>query len=526
MKVLVSDNLSEVGVEIFEETPGIDVDVNTGLTPEELKGIIHQYHGLVIRSATKVSADVIDAAKNLKVIGRAGIGLDNVDILAASKRGIVVMNTPEGNTITTAEHAIAMLLSLARNIPQATASLKSGKWEKKALKGTEVFNKVLGVVGIGHIGRVVADRAKGLKMKVLVHDPYIKPETIETLGFEPVSFEELLERSDFITIHTPRTDETMNLFDRQAFAKMKKGAMLINCARGGIVNEDDLYDALESGRLAGAAMDVFSKEPPGESRLLNLPNLICTPHLGASTKEAQNNVAKEVAEQVTAYLLHGTVRNAVNVPSIGAELMSTLRPYAMLAEKMGSLQSQLADSGILEVQVNFIGKVAQYDVTPLTTAFLKGILTPILGEDVNFVNAPYIATERGIKVVESKTTTSEDFASLIMAKVRSVEDENIVSGTIFGKNMPRILRINTFYLEAKPEGHLLFIHSMDVPGVIGRISSKLGEHGVNIGRMHVGQERDYERNVILLGTDTVVKDEILEEIRNQDEVFSVRRIEL
>ena len=313
MRVLVSDSLSEVGVKIFQETPGIDVDVNTGLVQEELKKIIGQYHGLVIRSATKVTADIIGAAKNLKVIGRAGIGLDNVDIPAASQRGIVVMNTPEGNTITTAEHAMALLMALSRNIPQATALLKEGKWEKKKLLGRELFNKTLGLVGAGKIGRIVADRAKGMKMKVIVYDPYIRPEILVNSDLEPVSFEELLQRSDYITIHTPRTDETLNMINRDTIAKMKKGAMLINCARGGIINEDDLYDALDAGHLAGAAFDVFSKEPPGVIKLMSLSNFICTPHLGASTREAQDNVAVDVAEQIVGYLLHGTLKNAVNV---------------------------------------------------------------------------------------------------------------------------------------------------------------------------------------------------------------------
>jgi len=526
MKVLVSDPLSEVGVKIFQETPDIEVDVNTGLTPEELKDIIGQYQGLVIRSATKVTADIIEAADNLKVIGRAGIGLDNVDIPAASKRGIVVMNTPEGNTITTAEHTIAMMMALSRNIPRATASLKEGKWEKKQLKGRELFNKTLGLIGLGHIGRIVADRAKGMKMKVVVYDPYLQPETIEKLDLEPVSFEELLWRSDYITIHTPRTDETLNMINKETIAKMKEGAMVINCARGGIVNEDDLCEALELGRLGGAAIDVFSTEPPGKIKLLDQTNLICTPHLGASTTEAQDNVAVDVAEQIVAYLLHGTVKNAVNVPSIGEELMTILRPYVTLAEKMGSLQTQLTDSGIKEVQVNYSGKVTDYDVTPLTTALLKGLLTPILKDDVNFVNAPFIASERGIKVVESKTRTSEDFASLIMVKVRSMEGENIVSGTIFGKTMPRILRINNFYLEAIPDGHNLLIHNEDIPGVIGSIGVTLGKHKVNINRMQVGQEKAEGQNVILLSTSTSVGDDVLEELRSLDHVFSARKIDL
>jgi len=526
MKVLVSDPLSEVGVEIFKKAPGIEVDVNIGLTQEELKGIIGQYHGLAIRSATKVGADLIEAAHNLKVIGRAGIGLDNVDIPAASKRGIVVMNTPEGNTITAAEHTISMIMALSRNIPQATASLKQGKWEKKKLQGRELFNKTLGLIGVGHIGRIVADRAKGMKMKVIAYDPYIKPQTIEELDLEPVLFDELLERADYISIHTPKTDETINMINKDTVAKMKKGAMVINCARGGVVNEDDLCEALESGHLAGAALDVFSNEPPGKIKLLSLPNLICTPHLGASTKEAQENVARDVANQIVVYLLHETVKNAVNVPNVSAEFVTILRPYAVLAEKMGSLQTQLADSGIEEVQINYSGKITEYDVTSLTTAMLKGLLTPILKDEVNFVNAPYVASERGIKVVESKTKTSEDFASLIMLKVKSIERENIVSGTIFGKTMPRILRINNFYLEANPEGHSLLIQNQDVPGVIGRIGTILGKHGVNIDRMQVGQEKAKKQNVILLTTNVSVDNDIVERLCALDHVFSARRIEL
>ena len=525
MRILVSDPLSDVGIKIFRETPGIEVDVNTGLPPEELIEMIGRYDGLVIRSATKVTADVIEAARNLKVVGRAGIGLDNVDIPAASKRGIVVMNTPEGNTITTAEHAIAMVMALSRNIPQATASLKHGKWEKKKLQGRELYGKTLGLIGAGNIGRIVADRAKGMKMTVIVYDPYIKPEIIAQLDLEPVSLDGLLQRSDYISIHTPRTDETDNMINKETLAKMKKGAMLINCARGGIVNEDDLHDVLQSGHLGGAALDVFGTEPPGEIKLMSLSNFICTPHLGASTKEAQDKVAKDVAEQIIAYLLHGTVKNAVNVPGISAELLTILRPYAILAEKMGTLQMQLAGSGITDAQISYHGMVAEYDVTPLTTAMLKGLLTPILKDEVNFVNAPLIASERGIKVVESKSKTSENFASLIMLKIRSLEGENIVSGTIFGQNLPRILRINNFYLEAIPEGHNLLIHNEERPGVIGRIGTTLGKHDISISRMQVAQEEEKKANVIFLATDGAVSDDIVKEIGALEHVHSARRIE-
>jgi len=526
MKVLVSDSLSDVGVEVLVESPDIDVDVKKNLTVQELKDIIHEYDALVIRSATKVTADIIEQAHNLKVIGRAGIGLDNVDIPAASKRGIVVMNTPEGNTITAAEHTIAMIMSLSRNIPQATASLKQGNWEKKQFEGWEIFNKTLGIIGVGRIGRLVSERAKSLLMKVIAYDPYIKPKSIEKLDVEPVSFNELLQKSDYITIHTPLTDETKNMINKETISKMKQGAMLINCARGNIVDEDDLYEALKSGHLAGAALDVFSKEPPGMSNLMSLPNLICTPHLGASTKEAQDKVAKDIAEQIVNYLMYGSVKNAVNVPSISPELTTILRPYAVLTERMGSLQTQLSDSPILEVHLNYFGMVSTYDVSPLTTAALKGLLSPILRDEVNYVNASLIAAEREIRVLESKSKTSEDFSSLIKLTVKTPEGDNVVSGTIFGNTFPRIVRINNFHLEAIPEGHNLLINNMDRPGVIGKITSTLGSHDVNISRMAVGEEKHEKQNVIFLATNVPVNDEILELLRNLDDVQSVRRIEL
>lgn len=526
MKILVSDNIAKAGIEVFEQTPAIEVDVQTGLSKEQLKKIIGDYDALVIRSATKVDAEIIAAAKKLKVIGRAGIGLDNVDVPAATQKGIVVMNTPGGNAVTTAEHTLAMMMALSRNIPQATASLKSGKWEKKKFQGRELFNKTLGIIGFGQIGRIVADRAKGLKMKVIVFDPYIKPEIIEKMDMEPVSFEELLVRSDYITIHTPRTKETINMINKESLNKMKKGAMLINCARGGIVNEEALYEALSSGHLAGAALDVFSNQPPGKIPLMELPNFICTPHLGASTIEAQEKVAVDIANQIVLYLLHGTVKNAVNVPGISAELISILKPYVALTEKMGLMQAQLAESPIVEVRIDYAGTITNYDLTPLTTAFIKGLLTPVLKDDVNFVNAPLIASERGIKVIESKSTISEDFANLITTFTKTIETENIVAGTIFGKDRPRLVRINDFYVEAIPKGHNLLIYNMDRPGVIGTIGTILGKNNVNINRMQVGQEAKKQQNVILLSTDVPVNDKVLKELQAQENVFSVKRIEL
>ena len=526
MKVLISDNLSEVGVKVFEEAPGFGVDVKVGLSEDELVEVIGGYEGMVVRSATKVSSRVIDAAGRLKVIGRAGVGLDNIDVEAASRRGVVVMNVPGGNSLSAAEHAIALMMALSRNIAQADATMKEGKWEKKRFQGRELCGKTLGIIGAGRIGRIVADRAKGLRMGVVVYDPYINVEVLERMGFEPVSLDELLRRSDYVSIHVPKSDETVGMIGEEEMRKMKRGAMLINCARGGIVDEDALYRVLREGHLGGAALDVFSTEPPGKIPLMELPNFICTPHLGASTREAQENVARQIAEQMVDYLLHGTVKNAVNMPSISSELLNVLRPYAMLAEKIGMFHSQLVETPIEGGQITYKGTITSYDLSPITTALLKGLLSKVVGEEVNFVNAPLIAKDRGIEVMESKTERSEDFASLISVKVKASEGENIISGTIFGKTMSRLLRINNFYLEAVPEGHMLLIHNEDIPGVIGKIGSVLGKHNVNIQRMHVGQEREKRQNVILLSTNVSVQEELLNELKGMPHIFSARKIEL
>lgn len=526
MKVLVSDKLADVGIKMFKEALGIHVDVKIGLPPEELKSVIEDYDALVIRSATKVTKDLLDAAPRLKVIGRAGIGLDNVDIPAATKRGVVVMNTPGGNVVTTAEHTIAMMLALSRNIPQATASLKAGRWEKKSLQGREIFNKTLGILGYGRIGTIVASRARGLKMHVIVHDPYVSKELVERAGFELVSLEELYHRSDYITIHLPKTEETTNLINQAAFDQMKPGVMIINCARGGIVNEKDLVDALRSGKVGGAAIDVFETEPPGQSPLFEFDNVICSPHLGASTVEAQSNVAVAVAEQIIRYLRSGTIVNAVNVPSVTGELLARLRPYLTLAERMGCLQAQLALGAIQAVTIKYLGDFLDLDMRPVTVAALKGLLTPILKDEVNFVNAPVIAKERGIRVTESRSMEAEDFTNLITIDAEAAEDANTVSGTIFGKQEPRIVRINTVRLEAIPEGHLLLIYNLDKPGAIGSIGTVLGQHNINIARMHVGREEQGERNVVFLDTDTPVPQEILDELRALPLVKSVTPLEL
>ncbi|MFP3869385.1 MAG: phosphoglycerate dehydrogenase [Syntrophobacteria bacterium] len=526
MKILVSDLLSEKGLEILQKTPGFEVEVNTNLAHEELLGIINGYDALVIRSATKVTADIIEAADRLKVIGRAGIGLDNVDIAAATKRGIVVMNTPEGNVITTAEHAVALLMALSRNIPQATASMRKRLWEKKRFRGKELFNKTLGVIGIGRIGRVVADRARGLKMNVIAYDPYIPAESIRKMGVEPVSLDELLARADCITVHTPISRETRNLINAERFAKMKEGVLLVNCARGGIVNEKDLYDALREGRVAGAALDVFEKEPPDDNPLLDLENVITTPHLGASTDEAQENVAVAVAHQIVDYLCNGTVRNAVNAPSMEGEALVVLRPYLMLAEKLGSLVTQITRGGIQEVGVEYIGDVAEHDTVPLNVALIKGVLTPILKHEVNFVNAMALAKERDIKISESKRSEAEDFTNLISIKMKTTNNENTVSGMIFGRRDPRLVRINDFRLEAPLEGHLVLIYNIDTPGTIGAIGTCLGRHRINIATMDVGQVLERGQNIILLRTDTPVPPEVQSELLGLENVTYVQTLEL
>lgn len=527
MKVLISDNLHADGIAILEAHPNIEVEVRPGLSPAELLAVIKDADALAIRSATRVTAELINAAPRLKVVGRAGTGLDNVDIAAASKRGIVVMNTPGGNTITTAEHAISLLLALARNIPQAAQSMREGMWDKKKFQGTEIYNKTLGIIGMGRIGSVVAERALGLRMRVLSYDPFITKEVATNLGVELVSLDELLARSDFISIHTPKTKDTTRLLNRQAFRKMKPGVRLINCARGGLIDEEALLEALKQGKVAGAALDVFETEPPlADWPLRHFPNVICTPHLGASTEEAQANVAVAICEQILEYLLYGTIKNAVNAPSVSQEALAQLRPYLTLAEALGMFQAQMAEAPINSVSVAYIGEVSRLDTKPLTHSILKGLLVPVMGDDVNYVNAPSVAEARGIHLSEEKAASAEDFSTLIRLTVRAGNEQNAVAGTIFGKYEPRIVRINKFRLEAVPEGHMLFIYNTDRPGVIGAIGTTIGRHNINIARMHVGQEKERGQNVILLTTDTPVTPECLKEVRDLEHVAQAIQLEL
>jgi D-3-phosphoglycerate dehydrogenase len=526
MKVYVTDPIAKEGIEILKNA-GLEVEERPGLPPEELLKVIADADGIVIRSNTKVRQEVVNAAKKLKVVGRAGTGLDNVDIPACNKKGIVVMNTPGGNTNSAAEHAIAMMLSVSRHIPQATASMKEGKWEKKRFMGQEVAGKTLGIIGIGRIGSLVAQAAQGLKMKVIAFDPHVLPEMAEKIMVEVLPLDEVLSRSDYISIHTPLTPETKGMINKDCFSKMKDGAIVISCARGGIVNEKDLCDALKSGKLGGAALDVFEKEPTTlENSLLSLDNFICTPHLGASTREAQENVALAVARQIADYLVNGEVRNAVNVPSVSAEAMSQLGPFLSLGEKMGLFHAQIADAPMEEVSISYEGDVSALDTTPVTVSILKGLLSPALREEVNFVNAPIIAKERGIKVIESRSKTSEDFTNLLTVSVKTKHKTNLISGTIFGKKEPRIVKINNFRLEAIPEGHMLFIQNDDRPGVIGRIGTSLGESKINIARMQVGQDQEHRKNVILLTTDESITDKAMKKLLDQEGVISAQAVEL
>ncbi len=525
MKVLISDNLSPVGVEILKKA-GLEVDARSKTSVEEIEKIIGDYDALIIRSATKVTKDLLDKATKLKVVGRAGSGLDNVDIPSATKKGVVVMNTPGGNTVTTAEHTIGMIFACARMIPQAYSSLKAGKWEKKKFEGVELYDKTLGVIGTGAIGGVVASRAIGLGMKVLAYDPFISPEKAKSLGIELADLPTIYKRSDFITIHTPKTKETANLINKNTIAQMKDSVRIINCARGGIVNEQDLYEALKSGKVAAAAFDVFEKEPPENHPLLTLDNFIATPHLGASTREAQENVAVAVAEQIVDYLIAGTVRNAVNVPSVPADQLPALSPYINLAERIGSFEAQLYEGGLTQVTVEYSGEVSNLKLEPITLAALKGLLTPILKENVNYVNAPLIAKDRGIEVKVSKTSSGSEYTSLVTVRVKASGREMAIAGTLNSKKEPRIVQVDNFPMETVPEGDMLVLMNNDKPGVIGGIGMLLGQNGVNIARMQFGREKQGGLAMSVVSIDNQVSDGLMAKIRQLPNVLSVKQIRI
>jgi D-3-phosphoglycerate dehydrogenase len=510
VKVLISDELSPAAVDIFKSR-GVQVDIKTGLKPEELLAIIGEYDGLAIRSATKVTAKVLEAATKLKVVGRAGIGVDNVDIPAATARGVCVMNTPFGNSITTAEHAVAMMMALAREIPQADRSTQAGKWEKNRFMGVELYGKTLGLIGCGNIGSIVADRAQGLKMRVVGYDPFLTPERATALGIEKVELDELLARADFISLHTPLTEQTKNILDAKTLAKCKKGVRIVNCARGGLVNEADLKAALDSGHVAGAAFDVFVTEPAKENVLFGHERFIATPHLGASTNEAQENVALQVAEQISDYLISGAVTNALNMPSVSAEDAPKLKPYMKLAEQLGSFVGQLAEANLTKVIIEYEGHVAKLNTRPLTAIVLEGLLRRQL-DSVNMVNAPLVAKERNIEVSEVKHDREGDYQTLMRVTIHADKVRHL-SGTLFADKKPRVVEIKGIDIDAELGPNMLYVTNEDKPGFIGGLGTVLGNAGINIATFHLGRAARGQEAICLVEVDSPIPAEVAAKVK-------------
>jgi len=522
-KILIADELSKRAEEILREG-GLDVDVNVGLKPEALAKILPGYDGLAVRSSTKVTSQLLEHAPRLKIIGRAGIGVDNIDVKAATAKGIIVMNTPFGNSITTAEHAISLLMALARRIPEADRSTQAGKWEKSKFMGVEVFGKTLGVIGCGNIGSIVADRAIGLRMKVVAYDPFLSAERAVEIGVEKVELDQLLRRADFITLHTPLTEKTRNIIDATALAKTRKGVRIVNCARGGLVDERALAAALRSGHVAGAALDVFEVEPAKDSALFGLPNVICTPHLGAATGEAQENVALQVAEQMSDYLLRGAISNAVNFPSITAEEAPRLKPWVRLAEQLGSFAGQLTQTPIKGVRVEYSGEVATLNTKPLTAAALAGVLRPLLAE-VNMVSASISARERGMQLEEVARGQEGAFESYIRFTVRTDKYERSVAGTVFSDGRPRIIQVRDIDMEFELAPRMLFVRNQDKPGFIGRFGTLMGEAGLNIATFNLGRDKPGGDAICMVAIDEPASDEVLARIKALPHVVRVNRLE-
>ncbi|MFH0855317.1 MAG: phosphoglycerate dehydrogenase [Candidatus Omnitrophota bacterium] len=527
IKILISDPLSDEGLKILKSVKEFQVDVNTELKPDELKMVIKDYDALLVRSATKVTREIINASAKLKVIGRAGVGLDNVDLEAATQKGIIVMNTPAGNTISTAEHAFSMILSLSRNIPQANASTKKGEWKRSKFMGVELYAKTLGIVGFGRIGKEVAKRALSFGMQVLAYDPFLSKEIAESLGIKVVELSELFQASDYITVHTPLTDETRHMISTPQFAIMKKGVRVINCARGGIIDEQSLAVAIKEGKVAGAAFDVFEKEPVNpDNELLRLDNVIVTPHLGASTEEAQVNVAIEVAEIVRDALLNKGIRNAANYPCLEAETCKTLNPYIALAEKLGSFSAQLAEGRFQELDISYSGEIAVYDLSPLTMAICKGLLFPILKETVNFVNAVSLAKERAIRIKEAKSAKEEEFVNLIKLSLKTDKETRLIWGTLSGNKQARIVKIDEYYVELYPVGEMIYIENWDRPGLIGSLGTVLGKHGVNIAAMTFGRDKPGGKAISVLSVDSPVSVELAGRIKQLENILTIKGIKI
>jgi D-3-phosphoglycerate dehydrogenase len=516
-RVLIADKLSSLAEQVFKDR-GVETETKIGLDKDQLAAIIDQYDGLAVRSATKVTEKVLSNVQRLKVIGRAGIGVDNIDVPVATAKGVIVMNTPFGNSITTAEHAISLMMALARQIPEADRSTQGGKWEKSRFMGVEVTGKTLGVIGCGNIGSIVANRAQGLAMRVIAFDPYLTPDRAIDLGVEKVELEELFRRADFITLHTPLTEKTRNIIGVRAFEKMKKGVRIINCARGGLVDEAALAEALRSGIVAGAALDVFETEPAAENPLFGLPNVICTPHLGASTNEAQENVAVQVAEQMADYLLKGAIANAVNFPSITAEEAPRLQPYVRLAELLGSLAGQLVESSVSQIRLEYAGEIGELNTRALSAAAIFGVLRPVLHE-VNMVSAPAIAQQRGVRIEEVRRGQEGAYETYMRVSVRTERQERSVAGTVFSDSRPRLIQINKINFEAELTPFMLYTENADKPGHIGALGTLLGDAGVNIATFNLGREAAGGKAIALLGIDEAIQPAVLEKVRKLPHVM-------
>lgn len=527
IKILISDKLAEEGVAILKAVKDFKVDCKFGMKPEELKSIIKDYDALIIRSGTEVTADIIEAADNLKVIGRAGVGLDNVDLKAATRKGIVAMNTPGGNTTSTAEHTMSLILALSRNIPQAHASLKVGKWERSKFMGVELSGKILGIIGLGRIGSTVARMAKSFGMKIMAYDPFVSLELASKIEAELVELKALFKRSDYITVHTPKSSETKHLISGAEFALMKKGVRIVNCARGGIIDETALAKALKNGIVAGCALDVFEEEPPpADHPLLKFDNCIFTPHLGASTSEAQVSVAIEIAETVRNALLGKGISNAANFPSVDPATYKILEPHINLAERMGKFAGQLIEGRMSEIQITYSGTITQYKIAPVTMAMVYGLLSPILGETVNFINALDVAKERAIKIQEVQSTKEEEFVNLMSVKIKTDKTPFSLWGTLASNKQPRIVKINNVYVEASPGGYMLFMSNNDKPGIVGVIGTILAEEKINIAGITLGRESQGGLAISVVNVDSKVSDKVIEKLRKTKNILFVKLIKV
>jgi D-3-phosphoglycerate dehydrogenase / 2-oxoglutarate reductase len=526
MKILICDGLDDIGLDLLRSTDGLEVDSPDQWSQEQIIEHLPHYDALIIRSRTRVTEKMLQKADRLKVIARAGTGVDNVDVLSASDKGILVMNTPGANAMAAAEHTLALMLALARHIPQATHSVRQGRWEKKRFLGTEINEQTLGIIGLGRIGSIVADRAMGMGMEVIGHDPYITPEAATKLGITWVDLDELLARSDFITLHTALTKETTRIINRSVIAKMKVGTRLINCARGGLIDEEALYAALQEGRIAGAALDVFASEPPVDNPLLTLENVIATPHLGASSIQAQTNVARAVALQLIDYLLRGIIRNAVNFPNISAKAYEKMRPYLLLAEKLGSLLGQVSTS-VEKLEIETSGPdLEEVPLEPITQTVVKGFLEPVLAEKVNLVNAPILLQRRQIELITSSTSDTRGYSGMIMVRAFGKEQVSSAGGTVFSGEGPRLIRLNTYRLEAELEGTNLIIQNLDKPGVIGLIGSTLGDFQVNIANMHLSRTSVRDQAMSIIRIDEEAPVEALAKLRQHPNILSVQQVRL